>query len=728
MERITIKPTAKEIVLNGKPEDGHANVFSYNYEGSAANNLGGLFVVGQVQPANEDTSYMISLVASLAKREYYSQDSTTPKESFSKTLKKINEVLQDFFRNKDLAANIGIFAIAGDNIFISRLGKFKIILARDNQNIDILNNVTLFDKEHIQEKEFSNIISGKIMPKDKILAFYAGRAMTSREKNIKDLLIKTEAGEFADKINSIKQANDTFACAAIHITINKHKESAVVEPPQPRELRQSVTSQPILTQATAIPQTMPRVDLLPKDFLNVRPSQAKPGSDLKPTPPSSTKNPDNQTGGNVYYPGNINTLNEPSRPSKSKPIEPSSLIRPTEFSSAKKGNLLTRLLNKFNKFKPSGVYMIGSGEKRSLLKKKQVIILLVVIAVIIVAIIAKMTFAPALPIPGISSQEDEAMAVLISENQTKLQSALTVKDQNPLEARRMLFESLASLPSSVDNSEKINSLRTEILSALDEMDKVNELSPNLFQQVPANLGESLLTTVWKDKVFVYISNLDGSGGNLIEAGREGTGKIIPIKDFSPQYLTATDSSIIMINKAADSIGFVAIDSGSLKTSPLSITGSAKGFYPYQDNLYILTSDGIYKITDATKGKNSVVSWLNPNVQLPASPVSLAVDSKIFLINETGTLTTYYKGDKTAELSISIPVNQDSLFLTTKDSSTLYIVNKKLNRIYAINKTSGSLEKTIKIAGSPFIVSGAITNDGKTIYLLSQDNKVWQIVP
>src|SRR3989344_1608155 len=675
---------------------------------------------------------MINLVASLAKREYYSQDNVSPKESFSKTLKKINEVLQDFFHNKDLTANIGIFAIAGDNIFISRLGKFKIILSRDNQNIDILNNVNLFDKDHIQEKEFSNIISGKVMPKDKILAFYAGRAMTSREKIFKEMLNKLEANEFADKISSIKQSNDTFGCAAIHITIDKHKETAIVNPPQPRELRQPVISKPILTQATAIPQTMPQTDLLPKELTNVRPVQTKPESDLKPAPKPSPliKNLDKQGESNVYYPGNTNILSDPPNLSKSKSIEPSSLIRPTEFSSAKKDNFIINFLNKlskFNKFKPNGGNMIGSGQSKPLLKKKQIFVILLVIVAIVAAIVAKITFLPTLPVPGIGSQEDKAIAALVSENQTKLQSALTIKDENPLEARRMLFESFATLSSSANNSEKISSLRTEIFSALDEIDKASEISPNSFQQVPSNLGESLLATSWKDKVFVYISSADNSSGNILEVGKEGTGKVIPIKDFIPQYLTATENSIIMINKEADSIGFVAIDSGSLKTSTLSLSGLAKSFYPYQDNLYILTSDGIYKITDVAKGKNSVASWLNPNVQLPSNHVSLTIDSKIYVMNETGTLTTYYKGDKTAEIKTSIPTNQDSLFLTTKDSTILYIINKSLNRIYAVNKTSGTLEKTIKIAGSPFIVNGAIAENG-IIYLLSKDNKVWQIVP
>src|SRR3989344_2000057 len=237
IEKILIKPEAKEIVLRGKPEDGHVDVFSYNYDGTASNNLGVFFIIGHDQPATEDTSYMVNLVASLAKREYYAQANAVPKESFSKTLKKINEVLQDFFHNKDTKINIGIFAVAGENILIPHLGKFKIILGRDNKDIDILNNINLFNKEHIQEKEFSNIVSGKIMPKDKIFAFYPTRSITAREKGIKADLLKLGSQDFADKLSLIKKDNESFMCAGIHITINKYTEPAIVVTPQPQELK-----------------------------------------------------------------------------------------------------------------------------------------------------------------------------------------------------------------------------------------------------------------------------------------------------------------------------------------------------------------------------------------------------------------------------------------------------------------------------------------------------------
>ena len=712
MEKIIIKPTAKEIVLKGKPEDGHADVFSYNYEGSAISNLGSLFVVGQVYPASEDTSYMINLVASLAKREYYSQDNSAHKEAFSRTLKKINEVLQDFFRNKDLSANIGIFAIAGDNILISRLGKFKIILGRDNQNIDILNNVSLFEKEHIQEKEFSNVISGKIMPKDKILAFYASRAMTSREKTIKDLLPKLKADEFAEKIAAIKQVNESFGCTAIHITIDKFKESAIVQPPQPKELRKTESLiKPVLTKATATSPTTTQPDLTPT---NPEP--------IKDVGNNNVSKPETTNQKRIYYPENNDLLNQ----SEDKSAELPSLIRPSEFLSASKGNIFTQIFGIFSKFKLNrSMYKIDSGQNRPMLKKKHFLTVSIIILIVVVGIVAKVTFAPSLPIPGFGSTQNKALKALISDNEMKLQKAISVKEQDQLEARRMLFEALSSLPNSNDNPEKVINLQNEILAVLDEIDKASEVSPTLFQQVPVNMGKVALITAWQNKVFVYTTGQD-SANNIIEVDGNGTNRVISLSDFVPRYLTATENSIIMVTQTNNIFGYISLDNNNLKTFPLDTLGTAKSFYLYQDNLYILGSDGIYKIVDAAKGKNTVTPWLNAGVQVPANSNSITVNSNIYVITESGNLLTYYKGDKTGETSISVPAEQNTLLLATTDSPLIYMINKNLNRIYTINKTSGSLEKTIKLTGSPFIVSGAISTDGKTLYLLSQDNKIWQI--
>ena len=43
---------------------------------------------------------VINLVASLAKREYYARPELTPKEAFTETLKKINDVVSQFFKDR----------------------------------------------------------------------------------------------------------------------------------------------------------------------------------------------------------------------------------------------------------------------------------------------------------------------------------------------------------------------------------------------------------------------------------------------------------------------------------------------------------------------------------------------------------------------------------------------------------------------------------------------------
>lgn len=233
MEKNFLKPTQTEILIKGAPKEGHLDIFSYDYNSDETKRkLGNLYIVGNVQqnidPEDSDSTYVANLVASLAKREYYSNPDISPKEAFSATLKKINDVVDEFFVNKDVKINIGIFALAGESINISKLGKFKILLARDDKTIDILNNIDLFTKEKVEEREFSHIVSGKISSGDKILAFYPGRLVTMREKSIKENFLKLNTEQFLERINAMKEEKAGLAYAALYINLNKVKEPAIV--------------------------------------------------------------------------------------------------------------------------------------------------------------------------------------------------------------------------------------------------------------------------------------------------------------------------------------------------------------------------------------------------------------------------------------------------------------------------------------------------------------------
>jgi hypothetical protein len=272
MEKIFLKPTHTEILIKGHQKEGHLDVFSYDYNSDEnKRKLGNLYIVGNVQQnidtladsssetkaGEPDVAYITNLVASLAKREYYSNPNISPKEAFSATLKKINDVVDEFFINKDVKINIGIFALAGENINISKIGKFKILLARDDKTIDILNNIDLFTKEKVEEKEFSHVVSGKISSGDKILAFYPGRLVTVREKAIKESFLKLNTAQFLEKIDAMKEGKTDLAYAALYINLNRVKEPAIVPKsaktiPPPVMESETIKEQPIKQNAPVL--------------------------------------------------------------------------------------------------------------------------------------------------------------------------------------------------------------------------------------------------------------------------------------------------------------------------------------------------------------------------------------------------------------------------------------------------------------------------------------------
>src|SRR3989344_7533439 len=278
MEKVFIKPTSREIMLKGSGKDGSSDLFSYDYADPAQRGLGHLYVVGNIQAGQAaaaddiDVGYVINLVASLAKREYYSKAETEPKAAFGAALKKINGVIEEFFKQKDTKINIGIFAIAGSQIHISKLGKFKILLARDGENVDILNNIDLFKKETTQEKQFSNIISGAVSEGDRILAFYPSRVMSAREKLLKTSLLELGQDDFAKKLESVKNDKQDFACAAGHVELRKSKEPASEPKPQPKELQEEVVeviSEPAPVAQLAVDDKRGKAEIKPAPAIEI---------------------------------------------------------------------------------------------------------------------------------------------------------------------------------------------------------------------------------------------------------------------------------------------------------------------------------------------------------------------------------------------------------------------------------------------------------------------------
>ena len=601
MEKIFLKPTQKEILIKGSQKEGHLDIFSYDYDSDEnKRNLGNLYIVGNVQQninafsdsnqkdkvgeSEPDIAYVTNLIASLAKREYYSNPNLSPKEAFSATLKKINDVVDEFFVNKDVKINIGIFALAGENINISKIGKFKIILARDDKTIDILNNIDLFTKEKVEEKEFSHIISGRVAHKDKILAFYPSRLATVREKSIKESFLKLNTEQFLEKMDAIKVGKADFSYAALCINLNRVKEPATV------------------TKMAKV--TLPRAVV--KDF-----------GDVQPVMVSET------------------TKEEPIKQLEPKYVSPEPelprIIR-SEFSLGKKDNPLAIVIGKIKMLLPK--------------RQNKIVFFVSLIVVILVGAWTVKSFF-------FISPGQKQTADVISEVQNNVKLAKTKINQNDLSsARKILLGSIMSI-NSVISSKKLEDTKSEIFKLLDNLDQAVESSPILTETLPKSVS---------DKAF------------LLAVQKEKTGAII-----------------------------------------LDI---------YEDNLYFLAVDGISKITDVSSKPKSAIQWLKGGT-LPPDPLLLTVDGKVYVLNKSGLLTTYYKGEKQNEINTLILPDDSSVLATTKDSQYLYLINKNIGRIYLVSKASGTLSKTIKVSSQEAFANAYLDQD-EAIYLVSKDGKIWKI--
>lgn len=605
MDKIFLKPTSREISIRGKSKEGRTDVFAYDYYNDEdKRKLGGLYMIGNVKQDNAentenypDIAYITNLVASLAKREYYSKPDASPRDAFLTTLKKINDVVEEFFRNKSLKVNIGIFAIAGNDIMISKFGKFKIILGRparaggESRAIDILNNVDLFNKEQGEDKEFSNIVSGKVAAGDKIFAFFPNRIITAREKTIRADLLKSDTEQFLEKINSVKELKPDFDCGALHISLNHHKESTIVKKPK-----------------VATPETPPTGDV----SINLAKTDIK---ELKPVMKEKDHTSD--------------IIPETPEPAAEIPK-----IISSEFSLGKKTNpLMLPVL--------AGVKIAKGLYGRNFNLKSKFIILSFAVGVLAISAILLRIFV-------ITDTEQRRLNLAINQVQNNLNLIQTKINQNDLiGARQMLIDSLSSIYETNIKSDRTQKTADEIYAILDKIDKAVDVSPTLIETMPEELNKRIgIFGAHKDLGIA----LDIYENNLYILTKDNILKITDIDnnakkepsvwlksgDLPPQPTMLTvDGNIYVMNSSG---ALTAYNQGKKisDTDTFIVSGEKDTLLTSKDSdkLYV-TNKTLARIYELDKKSGSLIKTLKVGSSEPFVEAYLYGDGVIIIITKDG---------------------------------------------------------------------------------------------
>ncbi|MFA5926427.1 MAG: hypothetical protein WC831_05910 [Parcubacteria group bacterium] len=170
-----LKSDFKEIFICAKNELApFGTVFVVSAENYEQEKLGTLFGILKVSDFSADSSYVVNLLASVMKKEYFSRPERPSEESFEASLRKANLALAEIARHGSTgwAGKIDFAggAIERSNLHFSRLGRTSVFLIRSGQIAEISR---VLENEKTAEphplKTFTDISSGRLEKGDKLI-------------------------------------------------------------------------------------------------------------------------------------------------------------------------------------------------------------------------------------------------------------------------------------------------------------------------------------------------------------------------------------------------------------------------------------------------------------------------------------------------------------------------------------------------------------------------------
>lgn len=669
MERLSLVPTTSEYSVNSAAIDGAVDVFLFGPDMEpAARTLGSLAVIGWRQDDTNTMGYMVSLIAAMARREYYAQPHADPRQAFTRTLHKINEVVEEFFKSGGVRLAAGIFAIAGGTIYVSKLDKFKILLARDGQVIDILNNVMLFSKEHLEKRRFSSIISGSVQDGDRLLAYHPARNIIAREKLLRGWLLADDARAVSDGLQQLGHEHASFGAKFVHISLaNTASDEPQPEPVAPSEKVPPASVSPVsasLARSEA-PPAVPTHAWAPRQQTSPEPAV------LRSAPPDS---------------------DEPEAPR----------LIPTEFSMASRQGRFSRTFGRVR------VMRLDTRGKA---------VVLASLALIIAggALIGRSVW--------FISPADEARRATLSAISAHLGEAESLAQSGkPAEARHVLVAALTSLREADASADRDGTvLAADINEALNRLDLAEPAEPSLIAQLEAST-DSVQFAAWSsasDAIWAVTSSDDGHRW-LVRIADGSVDLRTDLGDLKPTHLIAHRGGALVFDAAARTI--LRVDGPEQRTYTIPVQETVRDVAVFSDTVYALTDASILKISDLETAKPVTKQWLADTKELPATASRILVDGNIYVMGPDGVLTTFFKGKKTATVQSSV-IPSANWRLIFHDEATFGVADAERMRVYELAIADGALKRTLRLDSQQplrFMTQGP---DGSAI-TVSSDNRMW----
>lgn len=390
----------------------------------------------------------------------------------------------------------------------------------------------------------------------------------------------------------------------------------------------------------------------------------------------------------------------------------------TSFPELKPKTNRTNQISQFFKkiFKPKPIQLNQAPQKYVQVQRKRN---LVIGIIALLGLLASLTIGY---IKNHQKQQQQTFIRLESEILDNLKNIDTVKKLN-LEDAKTLASQTSSLIDQMSllglYPDKISSYRSQIDQILSQTGSSEHTNPDFYYDTSLITSDPSFQKLIFDTDTLYlldtsqglISSVTGKSSRQISADQMSKDtKTITIFNSSPYALT--NNGFYLVSKENWQ---KRLDLESL--NPVSA-------YTWASGVYFLLEDTITKSSLVNNVLSDPKPWLTDDQSLPANPVDLAIDGRVWVLSKTADISVYLRGKKdNFKLTDPPQTNQASNLLLGQDEDLLIFISDP-NTVLVYTKDGQPLAK---YSFAQFtVLSMALNESTKTLYILASDQKIYTV--
>lgn len=276
-------PSSVQCVFNaiavgsGRHAEPYIIAFHYKSDNVAGKPLGTLFGFFEVEIHDEDAAYIVNFLASVAKKEYFTNPRREVNDSFETTLHKVNVALAEIAKEGNvswLGHLHGILgAIADNTVHFSATGDGVLALVREQTLRPISDGLAEVSTEPHPLKTFTEVSSGKLIESDVLLALSPAVWTLFTPEDLKKNLARLGQKGFEQFLHTAL-INELPIAGAVVINVS----AAPITTPTPKQAKEALGEE---TEATKLLNVWSG-----QTFEKARASRLKAFTSPPPTAPS----------------------------------------------------------------------------------------------------------------------------------------------------------------------------------------------------------------------------------------------------------------------------------------------------------------------------------------------------------------------------------------------------------------------------------------------------------